>query len=40
MDILDWYDSDNDGSVQTDEKMVKFRPNRRTRGRSNISRVR
>ena len=40
MDILDWYDADNDGSVQTNEKMVKFRPNRRTRGRSNISRVR
>jgi hypothetical protein len=40
MDILDWYDADNDGAVQTNEKMVKFRPNRRTRGRSNISRVR
>ena len=40
MDILDWYDADNDGSVQTNEKMVRFRTNRRTRGRSNISRVR
>ena len=40
MDIMDWYSPDGDATVEASEKMVRFRPNRRTRGRSNITRVR
>ena len=40
MDIMDWYSADGDATVDASEKMVRFRPNRRTRGRSNITRVR
>jgi hypothetical protein len=40
LDIFDWYDQSGDGSVTADEKMVRFRQTRRTRGRSNITRVR
>jgi len=40
LDIFDWFDDDGDGSVEDSEKMVRFRQTRRTRGRSNITRVR
>lgn len=40
MDIMDWYDSDGDGTVESGEKMVRFGFPRRTRGRRNIARVR
>ena len=35
----DWYDSDDDGTIQADEKLVKFADTRRTRGRRAIVRV-
>jgi hypothetical protein len=38
--IMDWYDADNSGTVDTDEKQVRFQLNRRTRGRRNIVKVR
>jgi hypothetical protein len=38
--IMDWYDADDSGTVDTDEKQVKFQLNRRTRGRRNIVKVR
>jgi len=40
LDILDWYDQDNSGASDSDEKMLKFRLNRRTRGLKNVTRVR
>lgn len=40
LDIMDWYSSDGDSTVDSDEKMVRFRQTRRTRGRSNLARVR
>ena len=40
LDMWDWYDFDNDGTVEDGEKMVNFRLNRRSRGRSAITRVR
>ena len=40
LDIFDWFDDDGDGSVEDSEKMIRFRQTRRTRGRSNITRVR
>ena len=40
LDIFDWYDQSGDGTVSDEEKMVRFRQTRRTRGRSNITRVR
>lgn len=38
--ITDWYDYDNDGSIQLDEKMTTFRKTRRTRGQRYIQRIR
>jgi hypothetical protein len=38
--IMDWYDADDSGTVDADEKQVKFQLNRRTRGRRNIVKVR
>lgn len=40
MAMLDWYDADADGSIENSEKMVRFAPLRRTRGRRNVVRVR
>ena len=40
LDIMDWYSSDGDSTVDSDEKMVRFHQTRRTRGRSNLARVR
>ena len=40
LDIFDWYDQSGDGTISDGEKMVRFRQTRRTRGRSNITRVR
>ena len=38
--IMDYYDSDGDGTVESGEKMVRFSATRRSRGRRNIVRVR
>jgi len=38
--IFDYYDSDSDGSIQDDEKMVRFQATRRSRGRKPITRIR
>lgn len=38
--VFDYYDSDEDGTVQEDEKMVRFSLTRRTRGRRSVTRVR
>jgi len=35
----DWYDRDGDGTVENDEKLVKYALTRRTRGRKSIVRV-
>lgn len=40
MDMMDWYDFDGDGTVQQDERDVRFRMSRRTRGRRPVTRVR
>lgn len=40
MSMFDWYDEDGDGSVEDDEKFIRFSRSRRTRGKSNIVRVR
>jgi len=40
LSIMDWYDSDADGSVEDGEKMTRFSLTRRTRGRRSIVRVR
>jgi hypothetical protein len=40
MNMFDWYDSDDDGSVEDGEKMVRFSLTRRTRGRRSTTRVR
>lgn len=40
MDMMDWYDADDDGSVEEAEKIARFRLNRRTRGQSPVTRVR
>lgn len=37
--IADWYDTDNDGTVEEGEKLITFRRNRRTRGRKFITRI-
>jgi hypothetical protein len=34
-----WYDADNDGTIETGEKQVRFQLNRRSRGRKAITRV-
>lgn len=38
--IADWYDFDNDGTVQADEKKTSYARTRRTRARSQIVQVR
>jgi hypothetical protein len=38
--IMDWYDSDGDGTVESGEKMTRFGFPRRSRGRRNVVRVR
>ena len=38
--MFDWYDSDDDGTVEDGEKMVRFSMTRRTRGRKATTRVR
>ncbi len=40
LDMFDYYDFDNDGTVEEGEKMVSFQLNRRTRGRRSITKVR
>ena len=40
LDMMDWYDADNDGTVEDGEKMISFQLNRRTRGRKAVTRVR
>ena len=40
LNMADWYDFDNDGSVQTDEKAYSYMTTRRTRSRKSIVRVR
>ena len=35
----DFYDRDGDGTVENDEKLVKYALTRRTRGRKSIVRV-
>lgn len=38
--LADWYDYDNSGVVESDEKLTQYFQTRRTRRRSNIVRVR
>lgn len=38
--IADWYDFNNDGSVQNSEKAVSYYMNRRTRSKRNVVRIR
>lgn len=38
--MFDWYDNDNDGTVEDGEKMIRFSLTRRTRGRRSTVRVR
>ena len=38
--MADWYDFDNDGTVQADEKAYSFTKKRRSRSRSSIGYVR
>ena len=40
LDMMDWYDFNNDGTVQSGEKQTSFRLTRRTRGRKPVTRVR
>lgn len=40
MSILDWYDLDDSGVVDTDEQRTRYAKTRRTRGRRPIVRVR
>ena len=40
LNMFDWYDSNNDGTVEDGEKMVRFSLTRRTRGRRATTRVR
>jgi len=40
LDMMDWYDADDDGTVTDGEKQVRFRLNRRTRSRQPVTRVR
>ena len=37
--IADWYDANDDGTVEDSEKLISFRLNRRTRGRKFITRI-
>ena len=38
--IADWYDFNNDGTVQSNEKAVSYYMNRRTRAKRNVVRIR
>lgn len=38
--IADWYDFDNDGTIQNDEKAITYMPTRRSRSRRSIVKVR
>lgn len=38
--VMDYYDSDGDGTVESGEKMVRYSFPRRSRGRRNVVRVR
>lgn len=38
--MFDWYDNDDDGTVEDGEKMIRFSLTRRTRGRRSTVRVR
>jgi len=38
--IADWYDFDNSGAVEVDEKAVSYAPTRRSRSRRSITQVR
>jgi hypothetical protein len=38
--IADWYDFDNSGTVETDEKAISYAPTRRSRSRRTIAQVR
>ena len=38
--VINWYDADADASITSSDEMVNFRKNRRTRGKSYITRVR
>jgi hypothetical protein len=38
--IADWYDADNSGTVDSDEKAVTIQRTRRTRSRSSVVQVR
>ena len=40
MNMFDWYDNDQDGTVEDGEKMIRFSLTRRTRGRRATTRVR
>jgi hypothetical protein len=40
LSMMDWYDSDNDGTVTDDEKRTRFQLPRRTRGRRSLAWVR
>lgn len=40
MNMFDWYDDDDDGTVEDGEKMIRFSLTRRTRGRRATTRVR
>ncbi len=40
MNMLDWFDDDDDGTVEDGEKMIRFSLTRRTRGRRATTRVR
>ena len=38
--MWDWYSQDGDATVEADEKFIRFSRSRRTRGKSNVVRVR
>jgi hypothetical protein len=38
--IADWYDYDNDGTIQADEKAITYQRTRRSRSRRSIVQVR
>jgi len=38
--IADWYDFDNSGSIEADEKAISYAPTRRSRSRRSIAQVR
>ena len=38
--VINWYDADADSNITSTDELVNFRKNRRTRGKSYITRVR